>query len=82
MVAPGQWAAVTSWDGGRAGGGVTLSTLADKPQPLMEGLAKRGLDLLDLRTNVLRGMGVAGGQDRDRRLFDLAGTVAKVRAAP
>jgi len=34
-VAPGRWAAVTSWDGGREGGGVTIYTLAAKPQLLL-----------------------------------------------
>lgn len=34
-VAPGRWAAVTSWDGGREGGGVTIYTLDAKPRLLL-----------------------------------------------
>ena len=33
-----------------------------------------------LRTNVLRGMGIPGRQDRERRLYELAGEVAKAIA--
>jgi len=56
--------------------------LVDQAKGLPKDLAKRCLDLLDLRTNILRGMSIAGGQDRDRLLFDLAGEVAKARQAP
>ena len=55
--------------------------LADETRPLPEALARRCRELLDLRTNVLRGMGVPGQPDRDRRLFDLAGEVAGALAA-
>jgi len=55
--------------------------LAAKADSLPGTLARRCQDLLDLRTNVLRGMTVPGQQDRDRRLFALAGEVAGALAA-
>ncbi len=54
--------------------------LREEAKPLPPGLAGRCQELLDLRTNTLRGMGIPGGQDRERRLFDLAGEVAKAVA--
>ena len=55
--------------------------LTHKDKLLPEELATRCQALLDLRTNVLRGLILPGQADRDRRLFDLAGEVAKVLAA-
>jgi hypothetical protein len=55
--------------------------LADRAKRLPADLGRRCQELLDLRTNVLRGMVLSGWQDRDRRLFELAGEVARVMSA-
>ena len=89
LLGPGPDGAVTTVRFENACEGIQLAearifiekALIDPARRLPEDLAARCLALLDLRTNVLRGMSIPGGRDRDRRLFDLAGEVAAALSA-